>query len=269
MKPMNILKNHFVNNLFNAMDTTSYFLSLSNELYALKERVRNFINNNHPPTDGEWKESILRSMIRRNLSANIEVGRGFVVNPNIISRQIDLLFYDNTKPILFRDNDLFFLTPDATTGIIEVKSSINDITSLKRSLMKLADNSQFILESIMQNQQKSLFFCGLFIYDTILTKEHSRKILEVLKEVVDSKVSRIINHICIGKNILIKFWYYSPEDLREDYNKWYFYNLDNLSCGYFIHNVIDTFSKFSVGINQKIWFPSQGKEKNEFDKEDF
>lgn len=90
------------------METTYYYLSLSNELHALKTRVKNFIDSNHPPTDGEWKESILRYMIRRYLPANIEVGRSFVVKHDGNSKQIDLLFYDNAKPILFRDGELIY-----------------------------------------------------------------------------------------------------------------------------------------------------------------
>jgi len=251
------------------METIDYFNSLSDELHSLKKRVKYFISNNHPPTDGEWKESILRSVIRRSLPANIEVGRGFVVKSEGNSKQIDLLFYDNSKPILFRDGDLFFITPDATAGIIEVKTSMNDLTSFKNALIKLADNSQYILASAGSPQSDHSFFCGLFIYETNWNISHSQQILEIVREITNSKLYRIINHICIGKNILIKYWPYSPVDLRDNYNKWHFYYVENLSSGYFIHNIIHNFSQLSVGMNQKVWFPKEGKEQNGFNTIDF
>ncbi len=38
------------------------------------------------------------------------------------SSQLDVLLFDATKPVLFRDGDLAFVTPDAVVGIIEVES---------------------------------------------------------------------------------------------------------------------------------------------------
>jgi len=40
------------------MDVQGYFQSLSGELEALKKRVRQFIDNQHWLTDGEWKEGV-------------------------------------------------------------------------------------------------------------------------------------------------------------------------------------------------------------------
>ena len=149
------------------MNIKEYFDSLTNELHALKNRIRNFIDNNHPLSDGEWKESALRSIIRRHLPANIEVGRGFVVKSDNPSKQIDILFYDNTKPILFRDGDFLFITPDATKGIIEVKTTIDSVSNLKTILKKVADNSQYIIPSnpLEINRNRNSFFCGIFAYE--------------------------------------------------------------------------------------------------------
>ena len=57
------------------MFDSDYFISLSNELSSLKNRVRNFIQGEHWLTDGEWKESVLRSFLRRNLPKSVEIGR--------------------------------------------------------------------------------------------------------------------------------------------------------------------------------------------------
>jgi hypothetical protein len=104
------------------MNTNQYFLSLTQELRGLQNRVRNFIDDAHWQTDGEWKESVLRYFLRRNLPRNVEIGRGFVVSPKGCSSQIDVLIYDSTKPILFRDGDLVFITPDAVCGAVTAEN---------------------------------------------------------------------------------------------------------------------------------------------------
>ena len=48
------------------MDLVRYFQSLTDECETLKDRVRHFVDDAHLPTDGEWKESVLRSMIKRS-----------------------------------------------------------------------------------------------------------------------------------------------------------------------------------------------------------
>ena len=65
------------------MDTDKYFESLTDEILALKNRVRNFIHDSHWLTDGEWKESVLRSIIARSLPSSAKIGRGFIVTESI------------------------------------------------------------------------------------------------------------------------------------------------------------------------------------------
>ena len=95
------------------MNIEKYFRSLSLELTALKDRVRDFINDAHWLTDGEWKESVLRSLIARNLPRDIQMGRGFILTPSGVSTQIDILLYSAESPVLFRDGDLVFVQPEA------------------------------------------------------------------------------------------------------------------------------------------------------------
>src|SRR6058998_3443160 len=104
------------------MRTQAYFQSLAAEVEALKDRVRYLIEDAHWQTDGEWKESVIRQVLRRHLPQSVSVGRGFVVTATATSRQIDVLIVDSGKPVLFRDGDLVFVTPDAVLGVIEVKS---------------------------------------------------------------------------------------------------------------------------------------------------
>ena len=98
-------------------------------MQSLKNRIRNFISDAHWQTDGEWKESILRSVLRRYLPNTTGIGKGFIITKEGPSTQIDILIYDATKPILFKDGDFILVTPDATLGIIEVKTRVkrNDL----------------------------------------------------------------------------------------------------------------------------------------------
>ena len=125
------------------MDIEEYFRSLTSECETLKQRVRYLIAGAHWPTDGEWKESVLRSMIRRSASQNVTVGRGFVVGRDSCSTQLDILIYDNSMPILYRDGDLVFVTPAACRGIIEVKTNVT-VHQFRSAARKLASNAQFI-----------------------------------------------------------------------------------------------------------------------------
>src|SRR5689334_2544349 len=111
------------------------------------------IEDQHWPTDGEWKESVLRNMIRRSAPETITVGRGFVVSHVGSTSQIDVLLYDNTYPALYRDGDLVFVTPDACRGIVEVKTRVT-LPSFRDAVGKLAENGHFIRRS---NSTRPLF----------------------------------------------------------------------------------------------------------------
>ena len=107
------------------VDIKSYFESLTLEFEALRDRVRNFINDAHWLTDGEWKECVFRSFLVRHLPEAIGVGRGFVLTANGPTSQCDIILYNKSAPVLFKDGELVFLTTDAVLGIIEVKTRTN------------------------------------------------------------------------------------------------------------------------------------------------
>ena len=112
-------------------DYTSYHKSLTDELYSIKDRIRNLVK--HWPTDGESKEAVLRSLLRKLLPESVIVGRGFIVASDRSSTQIDVLIVDARKPTLFRDGDLLIVTPDAVLGVIEVKTRLRSLWALKQS----------------------------------------------------------------------------------------------------------------------------------------
>ena len=102
------------------MYVAAYYRSLTMELEALKDRVRKFIQGHHWLTDGEWKESVLRSIIAQRLPDTVKIGRGFVLTESGLTAQCDILLYRADYPVLFREGDLAFITTDAVLSIIEV-----------------------------------------------------------------------------------------------------------------------------------------------------
>ncbi len=244
------------------MDTRAHFRSLSSEIQAMKDRVRNFIADAHWQTDGEWKESVLRTMIKRHVPSEVGVGRGFVVRPRHCSKQIDVLLYDTTKPVLYRDGDLVFVTADAVKGIIEVKSRIHDLAT---TLNNLAHNAEFIQEaSDIYNllNSPSEIFIGLFCYDWDFSEERANSIMEALQQTARGKTVRVINHLSLGSSLFIRYWQFRPELqlVPGAHQRWHSYRMDDLAQGYFIHNVVASVALTSVSQNETIWFPPEGKE---------
>jgi hypothetical protein len=235
------------------MNISDYFKSISAECKALENRVRYFINDGHWLTDGEWKESVLRTMITRSCPQNISVGRGFILTETGCSTQIDVLLYDNTQPVLYRDGDLVFITPSACKAIIEVKSTYT------AQIYREASVSVSNIANLVKTSEPNIdIFVGIFFYE--MEERSPRLVLSLLKELTDQSNSKTIDHVCLGKDKFIKFWKINPEDESVDYNSWHEYTLPNMSAGYFIHNLMSVLSGHQMVRNENVWFPTEGKE---------
>src|SRR5579859_3211566 len=143
--------------MVNAMDPVEYFKDLSKELRAVQNRVRQLIGDAHWPSDGAWKESVLRAVLRRYLPPSFTVGSGFVLTETGISRQIDILVCDDSAPILFRDGDFLVSTAECVRAAVEVKTSLT-AAKLNEALDKLNH-----LATLSQGHPQP--FLGLFCYD--------------------------------------------------------------------------------------------------------
>lgn len=238
-----------------SMNIVTYFQSISSECETLKNRVRMFINDAHWATDGEWKESVLRSIIRRSAPESVTIGRGFVVAPGWQSTQIDVLVYDNAHPVLYRDGDLVFVSPESCRAIIEVKSAIHSSAQLRAACEKLAADAAYIRTTIQQE-----IFVGLFAYDSLIANDQA--MLQVIREVANEDGRKVINHLVLGPSRFIKYWRTRPINGAAMYNQWHLYELVNMAAGYFVHNLIRTVCRDSAVQRSDGWFPENGKEIN-------
>lgn len=224
------------------MDLINYYKSIGEEICSVKNRIRFLMNNPHYPTDGELKESILRHVIRRYTPENIKIARGFIHNGERCSTQIDILVYDSKYPVLFKEGDLVFVTPDSVRAVIEVKTR-QSIPNLEKTLSTLNEIAQIIADINC--------FIGLFSYD--YDREYSRDLIERVSEITNVGCRSYINHLVLGKNLFMKYWTNDPIT-NEECSKWHIYKLKDLSYAYFINNLLDYISNGAVSINHRAWF---------------
>lgn len=235
------------------MDLAQYFKTISLECNALKKRVRCFIDENHWPTDGEFKETVLRQIISRSCPNNVSIGRGFVINGTTCSRQIDVLIYDNTQPIFYKDGELVFIPPTACKAIIEVKSKYT-AEKYREAVATVSENAMFIRSKCPNIN----LFVGIFFYE--MDENSSRIALPSLKEITLSNNNKIINHVCLGDKKFIKFWNFNPTSRINNYNCWHLYSMPELTIGYFLHNLFLHLSSNLLDQNTNDWFPQNSKE---------
>ena len=65
--------------------------SITNELDAVRNRVRDLIGDAHWGEEGRYKEEILKKTLRKFLPNNVSVGTGFVTTVADISKQLDII----------------------------------------------------------------------------------------------------------------------------------------------------------------------------------
>lgn len=223
------------------------------ELQAVRDRVRHMIDDRHWPTDGEWKESVLRTMIRRSAPSTVSVGRGFVVTSQGATTQLDILVYDNSHPVLYRDGDLVFVSPAACRAIVEVKSRIT-ASALRTSCKGLANAADFI----RRGRGGSRTFVGLFSYEEQNVSPEAA--LNALDLAAEGSGYRIIDHIALGDSKFIKWWRLNPLNSVRPHDSWHSYRLHQMAAGYFLHNLLMHLSPDVEQEGDAAWFPNESKE---------
>lgn len=234
--------------------------SITRELEIIKDRVRDLIGDRHWGEEGRFKEAVLKNILRRFLPNNISVGTGFIVdsnNGNDISRQLDIILYDNTCPVLFSEGDFIITTKKNVKGIIEVKSTITT-SSLRGVIQQFDESIEMLLPlylyrpTILRRARgyQTRIFLGIFAFE-FDGRIESERIDDALRG------SRgLVNHISLGTNLFIRRWRREdaerlepPVNSQTDFYN--IYDINNLSFSYFISNLIDI---VSGGLSDRYWF---------------
>lgn len=231
-------------------DYASFHKSLTEELYSVKDRIRNLVS--HWPTDGEHKEVALRSVLCRHLPTSVIVGRGFIVTKNKSSTQIDILVVDAAKPTLFREGDLLIVTPDAVRAVIEVKTELNNVTVVTEAIEKLTK-----IESMCHEfTNRDSVWTGLFSFNE--EEIEHKKLLGAIAKAYDS-TKRHINCVSCGKNNFVRYW---PRGAvvgsKVPGPVWHSYELPHIAPSYFMGNLIDAISSVDHSSASFAWFPVIG-----------
>lgn len=110
-------------------DFGGFLGSWSDELTAQSQRVRDLIGDVHWLSDGNHKEAILRSFLRRYMPSTLTVATGFAINPAHslrITRQQDILICDLRDQAPFLAQEDFYIVPSTSvTATMEVKSTLS------------------------------------------------------------------------------------------------------------------------------------------------
>lgn len=231
-------------------DYTAFHRSVSEELYSVKDRIRNLVR--HWGTDGEEKEVALRSVLRRHLPESVIVGRGFVVTPEVSSTQIDILVVDASKPTLFKDGDLLIVTPDAVRGVIEVKTELRTRPLVADALSKLSEIEDLCRGATGRDQ----VWTGLFIFHG--GNDIAPRLLGGLADAYE-KTGRKVNCISAGKDKFVRYWERGADvNSTERGAVWHAYSLPDVAPSYFMGNLIDSIGSVDNSTAGFAWFPMLG-----------
>lgn len=232
--------------------------SITSELNIIKNRVRNLIGSANWNDEGRYKEAIFKNVIRRFLPSYLSVGSGFIVKSSmpgetIISKQLDVIIYDNRIPILFSEGDFVITTPGNVRGIIEVKTNTTIynfstyLTNLEISLLRFPEFTAL----------GKKIFAGLFSFsfDDDINSEYIEKGLKESRKKV--------NHISLGSNYFIRYWNkhrergsIPPNDCTKNFYN--VYDIYDLSFSYFISNLLHSCTESNLSDRYWYSFPIEG-----------
>jgi hypothetical protein len=230
------------------VDIEAYFESVSLELQSQRDRVRQLIGTAHWPTDGQWKESVLRSVLRRMIGEGVRVGSGFAVQGTTNSKQIDLLIYRADSPVLFRDGDLVVVPAAGVRAVIEVKTRLTS-----RNLTPALEHLAEICTTLERDRRRCVV--GLFSYETQVSNQ---AVLAGLRTTCE-RWPLHIDLVCHGPDRFVRYYKDAPGGgIAAD--KWHSYAMPRLAYGYFIQNIISHVAPADLPTSGPPFYPPGGKE---------
>ena len=251
-------------------DSLNFQRSITQELEAVKNRVRDLIGSANWPEEGRYKESILNEAINSQIPNQISTGTGFIIKQGscaeefILSKQHDIILYDNRTPLIMKYGDFVVTTPSNVKGVIEVKANLSP-NKFRDAFEKLERSLEDIFDSYNDK------FIGIFSFDYQNNNNDNLHNIENSILINTLKQSKgIVNHISLGELFFIRFWKKQEgHDLNPpvqvDSDFYNIYNIDSLSYSYFISNILHSTCK---DLDDRYWhsFPIIGtKEQGRID----
>lgn len=109
-----------------------YFGSAGDAVRSKGEQVRDILGMRHFPSDGSYRERLIKEAFRKIMPSWVSVGDGFLLcpgegndpNDNQTSAQVDVLVWDNSlvAPV-FEDGDFTIILSGAALAVVEVKAT--------------------------------------------------------------------------------------------------------------------------------------------------
>lgn len=238
-------------------DFISFHKSLSAELQSVKDRIRNLVS--HWLSDGEHKEIVLQTVLRRHVGQSFVVGKGFIVDQNTASGQIDLMVVDGSSPTLFRDGDFLIVTPDAVRAVIEVKTSCEGPGEIDKAIAQLRKRID-----PWDGIDRKRIWAGLFVFESETNGNTMSNHMRALAN-GEGRDSCPVNCVSIGQNDFIRWWphFGPPAFIGASKQVWRSYSLEGLAPAYFIGNLIAHLCSGPDGRPHELrhgsaWFPAKG-----------
>lgn len=132
------------------------------------KRLDFLIGRDHWLSVGNYKEELLRGLLKQLLPKKYEVSTGFILsldeNGNEIkSKQQDIIIWDsNDYAAIFRDGDFVIVPPEACKAVVEVKSTLTNET-LKKAIYASDGIYDFVRTPYIQVLNISRY---IFAYDS-------------------------------------------------------------------------------------------------------
>lgn len=156
-----------------------YCAGVANEFHARLNRIRAFVPDDYL-TSGTANEMILRNFLSRLSAGRYEVSQGFVcspTDPNLVSRQCDILVYDHSYPVVYSEGEIKVVFPQSVRLLIEAKTRLT-----KRELYHALDNIRVVrqmnetingLVFAFRSPRRDTVLRDLQEYDGHLTMQHA------------------------------------------------------------------------------------------------
>lgn len=210
-----------------------YKRSISQELLAVKDRVRYFVS--HWPEDGHYKEVILKRTLQNHLPSDVGIGTGFIIGDEPlrgenqqISTQIDIILYKKSTPLLFQIDDFIIVPKEGVLGIIEVKTNLR-IAEMNDVIEKAHRNGALI--------DRAGVFNGIFSYEQDDAFRNREALPNSARTALEAHTG-YVNNFCFGKDLFARYWGKGapkPSSKRH----YSFYGIEDLAFGYFISNLVE------------------------------